>query len=384
MLVALAGTALLVGLAIVSVMPAWTMFALPFVLAASELSPGLLVVTLAWIAVSRWLLATRPTMRIVTTVALTIAAMILARPLLQYREVQQRANVALSELARGTSGSMQITDAPSRCVPDAPDVREQVVHYSAQDGTPLVMRVFRGRPQLRPQAIVIVLYGGAWRGGDATQGANVSRALAQHGYVVAAIDYRHAPRFTFPAQLDDVRRSIALVRDSAGAWHADTTRIALLGRSAGGHLAELAAVAPGDQPVQAVVAMYAPWNLSEGYRDVPSPDPIGVRGVIGNFLGGSPEQQPARYRAASPSSYVRPGLPPALLLFGSRDHLVKAEFNREAAAALRAAGNRVVAVEIPWAEHGFDLVPGGLGGRTAYRSIERFLDLTLPACAARQ
>ena len=129
--------------------------------------------------------------------------------------------------------------------------------------------------------------------------------------------------------------------------------------------------------MRAVVAIYAPWDLAEGYRDLPVPDPIGVRGVIGNFVGGSPDALPARYRDASPSSYVRPGLPPTLLIYGARDHLVKREFNRRAAAALRSSGNRVVQVELPWAEHGFDLVPGGLGLRLAYGTIVAFLDREL-------
>jgi acetyl esterase/lipase len=379
-LLAPAGTALLVGLAIMSVMPAWSMLVLPVVLGASELSLAWFVVALAWIDVVLWLSSARPASRILQMIALAIAAAIFLRPALQYRRTTVQAMDQLDALIRPlvVDFDFGMKETPHGGVPSAPHVREQMVRYAASDGrTPLAMRVFRGMTARKPSPIVIVIYGGAWRGGEPTQAANVSRALAESGYLVAAIDYRHAPTFTFPAQLDDVRRSIALVRDSAVSWNADVTRVALIGRSAGGHLAELAAFAPGDRPVQAVVAIYAPWNLDDGYRDPPVPDPIGVRGVIGNFIGGSPEQQPERYRAASPSSFVRPGLPSTLLVFGARDHLVKPEFNRAAAAALRRAGNRVVDVELPWAEHGFDLVPGGLGGRIAYASISRFLDIEL-------
>jgi acetyl esterase/lipase len=115
----------------------------------------------------------------------------------------------------------------------------------------------------------------------------------------------------------------------------------------------------------------------QGYRDTPSPDPIGVRAVLRDFVGGTPDELPARYHAASPSSYVRPGLPPTLLLYGGRDHVVKPEFNRGAAAALRRAGVRVVQVELPWAEHGFDLGPAGLGGQLALRVVTDFLQREL-------
>jgi acetyl esterase/lipase len=227
---------------------------------------------------------------------------------------------------------------------------------------------------MRP--VVVVIYGGAWRAGDPSQGDNVSRALAARGFAVAAIDYRHAPAFQFPSQLEDVRRSLALLRDSSAAWGLDMHHLALLGRSAGGQLAELAAYAHGssdDVPVRAVVAIYAPYDLAEGYRDLPSPDPIDVRKVLREFLGGTPSDQEARYHAASPLSYVRHGLPATLLLYGGRDHIVKPSFNRRAAAELRAARVAVVAVELPWAEHGFDMVPAGLGGQLAFNVIAEFL-----------
>jgi acetyl esterase/lipase len=368
---AIGGTTLLVLLAVMTLVPTWSMSVLPLVLAARELSPVIGLGALIWILVSRWLFGRWHTP---LTLTLLCAAVVCARPITQTGAVIARIASQLGGDATTTITSRTLLAR----LPSAPSVREQVVKYASADGTPLEMRVFRHTTRAPgPRPTLVVLYGGAWRGGDPLQGARTSRALARRGYVVAAIDYRHAPRFTFPAQLDDVRRSLALVRDSSASWNADTTRMALLGRSAGGHLAELAAYAPPIAGVRAVVAIYAPWNLAEGYRDVPVPDPIGVRTVIGNFIGGAPEAQPARYRDASPSSYVRPGLPPTLLLFGSHDHLVKPEFNRGAAAALRASGTEVVEVELPWAEHGFDLVPAGLGERLAFWTIVAFLDREL-------
>lgn len=369
LVVAIAGTILLVLAIAVGFAAPRSMSVLAPILASAELSPVLALLALAWLLLVQRLLAGRQRLRLFASIVLALASVAALRPLAQFGPVASRAAAQLGAPRPRFSLTMALTGLPA-----APDVRERIVHYTAADGTPLSMRLFARDGRTGRHGTVVVLYGGAWRGGEPTQGANVSRALAQRGYTVAALDYRHAPRFVFPAQLDDVRRSLALVRDSAQAWRVDTTRIALLGRSAGGHLATLSAFSAGGPAVRAVIAIYAPWDLVEGYRDLPSPDPIGVRSVIGNFVGGTPDQQPARYREASPASHVRPGLPTTMLLFGSRDHLVKPEFNRAAASALRGAGVSVVELELPWAEHGFDLVPGGLGAQLAYWAIGTFLE----------
>src|SRR5439155_10548631 len=187
---------------------------------------------------------------------------------------------------------------------------ERRVPYAAADSSPLELLLFRAAGVEDRRPTMIVVYGGAWRGGSPVQAIDVSRYFARRGYVVVAVDYRHAPQHPFPAQIDDVRRSLVLVRDSAAAWDIDTARVAIVGRSAGGHLALLAAYAPRDPRIaaaepltaRAVVAYYAPFDLAEAYDDLPSPDPIDVRHVLRDLIGGSPSELPLRYREASPSS----------------------------------------------------------------------------------
>jgi acetyl esterase/lipase len=191
-----------------------------------------------------------------------------------------------------------------------------------------------------------------------------------------ALDYRHAPAHRFPAQLDDVRRGLALVRDSAAAWSVDTGRVVLWGRSSGGHLALLAALGAAPVPglrIRGVVAFYGPTNLAEGYRRTPRPDPIGVRGVLTALLGGSPDAMPARYAAASPVRWARAGVPPTLHVYGGRDHIVKPRFGRELHARLRAAGATSAYLELPWSEHGFNALLSGVGGQLSLYYSERFI-----------
>ena len=371
--VALVVAAALALLSLMVLVPPFTMALFPLAVGASEYSPFLVLLDLLWCLPANRLLAGRRRLRFATLALLIVSACIAVRPLTQFTRVAASASEQLGTLDGPPRFSLLTA---LRGLPTSADVMERTISYAARDGKPLSLRLYSLTARaLRPT--IVVIYGGAWRSGAPTQSENVSRALAARGFAVAAIDYRHAPQFNFPAQIDDVNLALAMLRDSSATWGIDSTRMAVLGRSSGGHLAELAAFTPNHSSIKAVVAIYSPYNLVEGYTDLPSPDPIDVRLVLRGFLNGTPDTQLPRYRAASPSSFVRSGLPPALLLFGGRDHIVKASFNREAAAALRAARVPVVAVEIPWAEHGFDMAPAGLGAQLAFSVIVEFLEREL-------
>ncbi|WP_287128655.1 alpha/beta hydrolase [Candidatus Cyanaurora vandensis] len=219
---------------------------------------------------------------------------------------------------------------------------------------------------------VVVIYGGAWQRGGPAQNPELSRYLAARGYVVVAIDYRHAPAHRFPAQIEDVRLALAHIRTQADRYEVDPGRIALLGRSAGAHLAMLAGF-DAVVPVQAVVSYYGPIDLTEGYNDPPNPDPINSRATLEAFLGGKPDQLPELYRRASPANYVTRPLPPTLLVYGGRDHIVELRFAQRLYERLQATGTTAVLLDIPWAEHAFDEVFAGPSNQLALYHTERFL-----------
>jgi acetyl esterase/lipase len=170
-----------------------------------------------------------------------------------------------------------------------------------------------------------------------------------------------------------VQAALSWIATHAGEHGGDASRIALVGRSAGAQLALVAAYA-GDAPkISAVVSFYGPTDLLEGWRVPPRPDPLPVRPTLETYLGGTPDTMAASYREASPITYVSPRVPPTLLLYGARDHIVEARFGRELHDRLHAAGAVSVLLEIPWAEHAFDLLPNGLGGQLSLYYVERFL-----------
>jgi len=225
--------------------------------------------------------------------------------------------------------------------------------------------------------IVVDIHGGSWQHGGVREDDAFARLVAPLGYAVFTIDYRKAPQFTYPAQRDDVGGTIRWVHDNAARLGADATRIALVGRSAGGHLALLAAFQGVGIPIRSVISFYGPADMLALYNDPPVPDPLDVRDKARAFLGGSPSQVPDAYREASPITYARSDLPPTLLIQGASDNIVQARFTRGFHSRLRAAGATSLLLEIPWADHSFDFVYFGVSNQLAGSVVESFLTATL-------
>jgi acetyl esterase/lipase len=302
------------------------------------------------------------------TAALTIVAVAAACALLPIVEFPLARAAADRELAAQLGSDNQLA---GEAVLQPIAIRRDLP-VTLRDGTRLALDVYAPLGGGRHPAIVTI-YGGGWIFGNRAQMAGVDRDYAARGYTAVAIDYRHAPAFHFPTQIHDVDDALGAIAKHARAWNVDPTRVALFGRSAGAELALLAAYAPQPLGIRAVVAYYAPAELTEGFDRPPVPDPAHVRNLLQTYIGATPSEAPDAYRRASPLAYVRPHLPPTLLIGGNRDELVAITFQRELRDALRARGDRVVAIEIPWSNHAFDEVHRGLGTSIATRATREFL-----------
>jgi acetyl esterase/lipase len=167
------------------------------------------------------------------------------------------------------------------------------------------------------------------------------------------------------------------VQQQAKNWEIDPDKLAIIGRSAGGHLATLAAYQTNAPPIKAVVSYYSPVDLTAGYSDPPIPDPIDSRQVMRDFLGGTPAELPELYRQASPGQLVDRLLPPTLLIYGGQDHLVESRFGHKLAKNLQSFGTTTIYIEIPWANHAFDEIFNGPSNQLALYYTERFLARSL-------
>jgi acetyl esterase/lipase len=367
-----------------SFLPPPTYALLALAVAAPEIGVWLVLVAMLAAALALPSLRTRRSAQIAFVLALaTIAAA--SSPLVRFAGVGR----AFEQTMRERLGEDCLTGVPDelrpRMQPSSLDASElwfgldagnarvtRGIEYAAPEGHALALDVYRPTAA-GSYPTIVQIYGGAWQRGEPGDDARFARYFAAHGYVVFAIDYRHAPQWQWPAQLDDTRAALAWIAAHADEYGADVTRLALIGRSSGAQLALTAAYIPDSIPVRAVVSLYGPVDLITGYREPPHPDPLDVRAVEEAYLGGSPDDQPERYARASPISYATRQLPPTLLIYAGRDHVVAPRFGAMLDKRLRATGTVSVLLEIPWAEHAFDAVTGGPSAQLAIHQTERFL-----------
>jgi acetyl esterase/lipase len=246
------------------------------------------------------------------------------------------------------------------------------VPFSKADGVPLSLDVYQPAAQ-GPAPIIMQIYGGSWQSGTPRNQEWFSRYFAQRGYLVIAIDYRHAPEWKWPEQIVDVRTALYWVSQESGRFGGDQSRIVLVGRSAGAQLAMRLAYQEGPSSIRGVVNYYGPVDLADAWRQPPRPDPANVRGILEAFIGGAPALKPEHYKHASPLTWVSRAAAPTLSIYGARDHIVEARFGRMLDAAMKNAGATSVLLELPWSEHSFDAVPMGIGRKVALNYTERFI-----------
>ncbi len=246
------------------------------------------------------------------------------------------------------------------------------IQFAAPDGVALKLDVYRPLMVGKHPALVII-HGGGWQGGNRRDYADFNCYMAARGYTVIAVSYRFAPQYHFPAQLADVQAALNFIQTHAAEYEVDVDRLVMMGRSAGAHLALLAAYQPQAVPIRAVVSYYGPTDLIKGYQDLPHPDPINVRALLEAFMGGPPSTLLTQYRQASPVYAERSSFVPTLLIYGQRDHIIKAVFGQHLFDRLQKSNNPTVYLEIPWAEHAFDAIFNGVSNQLALYYTERFI-----------
>lgn len=191
------------------------------------------------------------------------------------------------------------------------------IEFARPDGVSLKLdvRVPEGNG---PFPMVILVHGGAWTNGDKQQFVTPLFApLTEAKFTWFTVNYRLAPRYPFPACVEDVEAAVRWAKLHAADYKGDPARVALVGESAGGHIASLVALrATPETKVNAVVAFYTPFDMQMRSASAKTKAIFGIKN----------DADIARImREASPLVHVKRGSPPFLLLHGTGDQRVQYE-----------------------------------------------------------
>ncbi len=213
---------------------------------------------------------------------------------------------------------------------------------------------------------VIVIHGGSWATRDKRYYMSpVARKLAEHGFMVMNVTYRGAPKWKYPAPVEDVREAVKWLRRHAVAYHLDPKQIGVFGYSAGAQIAaQVGALdAPPEVRVQAVVGGGTPANMELFKTDF----------VVPGYMGGPLSKVPQTFFEASPVNHITPDDPPFFLYHGSTDRIVPPQHAVELDAALTRAG---VKHELVWVKNRGHFTTFFFGKEAVRKAID-FLDQTL-------
>jgi acetyl esterase/lipase len=114
---------------------------------------------------------------------------------------------------------------------------ERDILYCTDGGVQLHLDMYYPQEMSKPAPGIVYLHGGSWSAGSKSDGVGLTEAheLLSRGYLVTSIDYRHAPEWKFPAQIQDAKCAIRFLRANAARFNLDPAHIGALGHSAGGH-----------------------------------------------------------------------------------------------------------------------------------------------------
>lgn len=191
--------------------------------------------------------------------------------------------------------------------------------------------------------LAVLVHGGFWRDPwhrDTIDGLAID--LTRDGWVTANVEYRRlGSGGGWPATADDVVSALDHVVEEH-----DPGYVTVIGHSAGGQLALWAAATMPDT-IDLAVSLAGVTDLRRGYELE-----LG-EGAVAEFLGGSPEDHPARYTQASPMSLGYRGR--QLVVHGTADDRVPASMSRTYVDAMAAAGADVVGMELDGVDH-FEII----------------------------
>lgn len=247
--------------------------------------------------------------------------------------------------------------------------------YQTVDGKDYTCRFYHANTT-KPAPLVIVIHGGSWAAGDAGQIPELNSYLANRGVHVISLNYRLAPKYKYPSQIDDVEAVIQMAKCNPPKTYPGIqfSKIILLGRSAGGQIALQSAYGKLRDQVDGVISFYAPADMLWGAKQITNNWVLDVDKVLLDYIGCSVKDNEAPYIAASAPPLVNGKTPPTLIIHGKIDAMVSHEHSVRLMKALRKHHIKSHLIELSSATHGCDFNFNGPSGQISTYAIERFIE----------
>jgi len=245
---------------------------------------------------------------------------------------------ALSALVAACS-PLAALNGLNRLAPGDGGVRQVADGIAYGDDPRQTLEIWAPKAAKGPLPVVVFLYGGSWNSGLRDGYGFAARALSARGFVVVVPDYRLVPQVRWPAFVADGAAAVRWVSANIAGHGGDPARIAVMGHSAGAHIALLLAldrrwgVADG---IKAAVGLAGPYDFL----------PFAPGGAADAALGNAPD-----LKDTQPIQFARGDAPPLLLLHGSDDTTVLPRNSQRLANAVNDLGGRAEVTIYPGVGH---------------------------------
>jgi acetyl esterase/lipase len=198
--------------------------------------------------------------------------------------------------------------------------------------TDLHCDIYRPPSGTEKRMALVHFHGGGFARGSKDTLAGQVTPITERGYVSIAAQYRLSAVAKWPSQIDDAKTHIRWVRANASSLGIDPKRIAIVGHSAGGHIA-LFTAGQADAELAACIAFYPQTDVKNIAQALMPP--------------GSDE---AAISNASPVTHIKAGYPPTVIFHGLSDVTIPPENSQHLLEVLRGA-------KVPSELHTFAGVP---------------------------
>lgn len=250
----------------------------------------------------------------------------------------------LTILLSGIFVTLPALDAGNAGNTGEPDEDKHIRYQRIQGQSPIrqILDVYYNKAEVnKKRPVVLWIHGGAWKFGNKTHSIGPkAKAFVDEGYVLVAINYRFHPKVTWKEQATDVATAAKWITQNISKYGGDPKRIALMGHSAGAHLAALTgadatylkSVGLPSSSVKAVVLLDgAGYDLSAVRKTSQGQHLKLYQEVFG--------KDPKKLKAASPIYYFKKGVAcPDYLIIPISSRAITASQSTNLATAIKKSG----------------------------------------------